>query len=115
MIDARHPAAILAIAMLVGGCVVGPAPTRSHPPTPSVSGPPAIPSGASVSRSAAAPSELTDEWLLASLPDPNAAGTTLGGIAIAGGTAVLVGQVEAPNGPGAIGAIWTGPARLLAP
>jgi hypothetical protein len=79
MIDARRPTAILAIAMLVGGCVVGPAPTGSPPPAPGRSAPPpsssvapAIPASDSASPSAAATPELTGEWQLASLPDPDA-------------------------------------------
>jgi hypothetical protein len=55
------------------------------------------------------------DWTPLSLPGEAQSGTTLSGVAIMRGTAVLVGQVEAPNGPGAIGAIWTGPAQRLAP
>jgi hypothetical protein len=40
---------------------------------------------------------------------------TLTGVAVADGHAYLVGQVKAPTGAGAIGALWTGPASLLAP
>jgi hypothetical protein len=72
MIDARRPTAILAIAMLVGGCVVGPAPTGSPPPTSSPSAAPAIPSGESASPSAAATPEPTGAWQMAGLPDPDA-------------------------------------------
>jgi hypothetical protein len=39
----------------------------------------------------------------------------LTGVAVAGGHAYLVGQVKAPTGTGTIGALWTGPASLLAP
>jgi hypothetical protein len=55
------------------------------------------------------------DWSPLSLPGEARSGTTFSGVAVIGGTAVLVGQIEAPNGPGAIGAIWSGPASLLAP
>jgi hypothetical protein len=54
------------------------------------------------------------EWMPVRLPREASAGTTLTGITVAG-TAVLVGQMVASGGTGAIGAIWTGPATLLAP
>jgi hypothetical protein len=54
-------------------------------------------------------------WKPVPLPADALQGTGLTGVAVLGGTAVLIGQVNAPGGVGAIGAIWTGPARLLAP
>ena len=54
------------------------------------------------------------DWKPVSLPEEAGPGTSLTAVT-AGGRAVLVGQVEAANGAGAIGAIWTGPAGLLAP
>jgi hypothetical protein len=79
MNDARRPTAILAIAMLVGGCVVGPTPTGSPPPAPVGSAPTpssspslAIAASDSASPSPAATPELTGDWQLASLPDPDA-------------------------------------------
>ena len=45
----------------------------------------------------------------------NGSSATLTGVAVADGHAYLVGQVKAPTGAGAIGALWTGPASLLAP
>jgi hypothetical protein len=54
------------------------------------------------------------EWKPVALPEEAGPGTTLNDVE-ALGRAVLVGQMEAPNGNGAIGAIWTGPASLLAP
>lgn len=42
-------------------------------------------------------------------------GATLTGVAVADGRAYLVGQVVAPAGDRAIGALWTGPATLLKP
>jgi hypothetical protein len=55
------------------------------------------------------------DWTPVPLPVEAQRGTGLTGVAVIGGTAVLIGQVNAPGGVGAIGAIWTGPARLLAP
>jgi hypothetical protein len=55
------------------------------------------------------------DWSPLSLPGEAQSGTTFSGVAVIGGSAVLVGQIEATNGPGAIGAIWSGPAALLAP
>jgi hypothetical protein len=55
------------------------------------------------------------QWRPVVLPEQALTGSALTGVAVIGGTAVLVGQVEAPNGAGAIGAIWTGPTSLLAP
>jgi hypothetical protein len=40
---------------------------------------------------------------------------TLTDVAVADGHAFLTGQIKAPTGAGAIGALWTGPASLLAP
>jgi hypothetical protein len=54
-------------------------------------------------------------WQPIELPAEARLGGTVSGVAIVGGTAVLVGQMVAPDGTGAIGAIWTGPATLLAP
>lgn len=42
-------------------------------------------------------------------------GSTVLDVAVHDGLAVLVAQVEAPGGAGAIGAIWTAPATILAP
>jgi hypothetical protein len=55
------------------------------------------------------------QWRPVVLPDQALTGSAFTSVAVIGGTAVLVGQMEAPNGAGAIGAIWTGPASLLAP
>jgi hypothetical protein len=55
------------------------------------------------------------DWTPVPLPAEAQQETGLTGVAVIGGTAVLIGQVNAPGGVGAIGAIWTGPARLLAP
>jgi hypothetical protein len=54
-------------------------------------------------------------WTPVPLPDEARPGTTLSAIAVIDGTAVLVGQVQSVDGTGAVGAIWTGPASLLAP
>jgi hypothetical protein len=54
-------------------------------------------------------------WNPVSLPGEAQSGTAIAGVAVIGGTAVMVGQMEAPGGVGAIGAIWTGSARQLAP
>jgi hypothetical protein len=54
-------------------------------------------------------------WRPITLPADAGPGTTLRGIAVVSGTVALVGQVEAPDGTGAVGAIWTGPAGLIAP
>ncbi len=43
------------------------------------------------------------------------AGANLTGVAVADGRAYLVGQIVAPAGDRGIGALWTGPASLLAP
>jgi hypothetical protein len=43
------------------------------------------------------------------------ASATLTGAAVAGGRAYLTGQVTAPSGDRAVGALWTGAASLLAP
>lgn len=55
------------------------------------------------------------QWRPVVLPDQALTGSAFTSVAVISGTAVLVGQMEAPNGAGAIGAIWTGPASLLAP
>jgi hypothetical protein len=55
------------------------------------------------------------EWQPVSLPAEARAGASLAGVAVVDGTVVLVGQIEAPSGVGAQGAIWTGPANLVAP
>ena len=57
-------------------------------------------------------------WRPLALPaEARASGSsaTLTGVAVADGHAYLVGQVNAPSGAGAIGALWTAPASLLAP
>jgi hypothetical protein len=57
-------------------------------------------------------------WRPLALPaEAKASGSsaTLTGVAVADGHAYLVGQVKAPTGARAIGAMWTGPASLLAP
>jgi hypothetical protein len=54
-------------------------------------------------------------WTPVTLPHAGREGTVINSVAVIGGTAVLVGQVPSPDGTGAIGAIWTGPADLLAP
>jgi hypothetical protein len=54
-------------------------------------------------------------WTAIELPGEVARGATIGGMAVANGIAVLTGQVEAPDGSVVVGAIWTGPAKLLAP
>ena len=54
-------------------------------------------------------------WRLIELPREVAGGATVGGMAVANGTAVLIGQVTTSDGSTAVGAIWTGPASLLAP
>jgi hypothetical protein len=54
-------------------------------------------------------------WRLVELPREVAGGATVGGMAVANGTAVLVGQVTSSDGSTSVGAIWTGPASLLAP
>jgi hypothetical protein len=53
-------------------------------------------------------------WTAIDLPDEVARGATIGGMAASNGIAVLTGQVEAPDGSIVVGAIWTGPATLLA-
>jgi hypothetical protein len=54
------------------------------------------------------------DWTAVRLPEEAKAGTTLTGIAVAG-RAILVGQLALPDGASAIGAIWMGPASILAP
>jgi hypothetical protein len=54
-------------------------------------------------------------WRSVVLPEQALTGSAFTGVAVIGGTAVLVGQRDALNGTGAVGAIWTGPASLLAP
>jgi hypothetical protein len=54
-------------------------------------------------------------WTAIDLPDEVARVATIGGMAVSNGIAVLTGQVEAPDGSVVVGAIWTGPAKLLAP
>ena len=54
-------------------------------------------------------------WSAVELPGEVTPGATVRAIAIANGIAVLVGQIEAPDGSIMVGAIWTGPAGLLAP
>jgi hypothetical protein len=53
-------------------------------------------------------------WRPIALPGATEPGGLVSGIAAADGTAVLVGQVEAPDGSVVVGAIWTGPEALLA-
>ena len=55
------------------------------------------------------------KWVPIPLPAEAGAGTTLNGVAVRNGVAVLVGQVPALDGSGAVGAVWTGPAALLEP
>jgi hypothetical protein len=55
------------------------------------------------------------KWRSVVLPEQALTGSAFTGVAVIGGTAVLVGQRDALNGTGAVGAIWTGPASLLAP
>jgi hypothetical protein len=55
------------------------------------------------------------QWMSVVLPEQALTGSAFSGVAVIGGTAVLVGQRDALNGTGAVGAIWTGPASLLAP
>lgn len=54
---------------------------------------------------------------LALPPEAKASGSsaTLTGVAVADGHAYLVGQIKAPTGVGAVGALWTGSASLIAP
>ena len=54
-------------------------------------------------------------WASMELPGEVARAATVGGMAVAHGTAVLVGQVEAPDGSVVVGAIWTAPSSVLAP
>jgi hypothetical protein len=54
-------------------------------------------------------------WRRVALPSEAGSGTTLLGAAIHQGRAVLVGQVETSGGVGAVGAVWTAPATILAP
>ncbi|HUQ78729.1 MAG TPA: hypothetical protein VM427_07680 [Patescibacteria group bacterium] len=54
-------------------------------------------------------------WAPIPLPAGAGPGTTLFGLAVANRLAVLVGQIESPDGSGAVGAIWTGSPALLAP
>lgn len=54
-------------------------------------------------------------WSALELPGDVARGATVTGIAVANGIAVLVGQIEAPDGSVMVGAIWRGSASLLAP
>jgi hypothetical protein len=54
-------------------------------------------------------------WRVVELPREVAGRATPGGMAVANGVAVLVGQVTTSDGSTAVGAIWTGPASLLAP
>jgi hypothetical protein len=52
-------------------------------------------------------------WIPVDLPVGLEAGSSLVDVAVRAGTAVLVGQVPAPDGTVAVGAIWTGPATSL--
>ena len=57
-------------------------------------------------------------WRPLALPQEavaSGAGANLTGVAVADGRAYLVGQIMAPAGDRGIGALWTGPASLLAP
>lgn len=54
-------------------------------------------------------------WAPMPLPAEVGPGSTLFGLAVTNGVAVLVGQIESPDGSGAVGAIWTGSPALLAP
>jgi hypothetical protein len=54
-------------------------------------------------------------WRRVALPSEAGSGTTYSGVATHDGRAVLVGQVEAPGGAGAVGAVWTAPASILGP
>lgn len=57
-------------------------------------------------------------WRPLALPQEavaSGAGANLTGVAVADGRAYLVGQIVAPAGDRGIGALWTGPASLLAP
>jgi hypothetical protein len=54
-------------------------------------------------------------WAPIPLPQEAGAGTTLNGLAVRGGVAVLVGQVASPAGSGAVGAVWTASAAILGP
>jgi hypothetical protein len=58
------------------------------------------------------------QWRPLALPPEaiaSGAGATLTGVAVADGRAYLVGQIVAATGDRGIGALWTGPAALLAP
>jgi len=52
-------------------------------------------------------------WVPVDLPRALEPGSSLVDVAVRAGTAVLVGQVPAPDGSVTVGAIWTGPAALL--
>jgi len=52
-------------------------------------------------------------WVPVDLPGGLEPGSSLIDVAVRAGTAVLVGQVPAPDGTVTVGAIWTGPAALL--
>jgi hypothetical protein len=54
-------------------------------------------------------------WRPVARPAEAGPGSTLLDVAVHDGLAVLVGQVEAPGGTGAIGAVWSAPATILAP
>lgn len=55
------------------------------------------------------------DWTPLPLPAEAGNGTTFSGLAVFNGTAVLVGQVTAPDGNSAVGAIWVGSSVLLEP
>lgn len=54
-------------------------------------------------------------WRPVARPAQAGSGSTLLDVAVRDDLAVLVGQVEAPDGTGAIGAVWTAPATILEP
>ena len=53
------------------------------------------------------------EWRPMLMPRALSVDTAVIDIAAANDVVVVVGQVHAPDGSGAIGAIWTGPSTLL--